>query len=514
MIAHLLLAVLLAAQAAPSKKSKKEKADAGTSDLGLVPPTADLTPPPPPPVTADKPDKKDAKAGDTKPADAKASKDAKAGGDLLLPPLTPPTKEIRPEPVKPEPVKPEPAKAATAAPPAREPAPAAPPAKPPPAAPPAKAPPAVAAPVPAPAEALEAQEEAENDAYTPPAPVNATNPLKVGGYLDVGWARANGNGSSFPVNDQRFPADYGVDAFQPAVNSRGEVASVDAGGRFTNGFMPRSVNIGGNGSFLVNTVDVDVKYQPASAPVLLFVRAQLLPRFNPTSATSALIEQAFVRVSPFTTAELAIFAGRIDSVFGIEYNENEANLRTNITPSLVARYTTGQSTGVKVFYRKQLPFISGAITFNTAVTNSGNLVDSLDPPETSLTGIPVFSGRFGVELNWSFMELKLGASGLTGPRNDQLQANIRQKQWGLDARLVFGWLSLAGELVRVNHDPGAWDKDTGLGVQTTASKFEAKGGYATASFGIPVGASFLHKVTPYLIYSRRHAQFEGYTAIT
>ena len=50
---------------------------------------------------------------------------------------------------------------------------------------------------------------------------------------------------------------------------------------------------------------------------------------------------------PFDAPELALTVGKFDSVFGIEYLENQANIRTGITPSLIARYTTGQSLGAK-----------------------------------------------------------------------------------------------------------------------------------------------------------------------
>ena len=65
--------------------------------------------------------------------------------------------------------------------------------------------------------------------------------LRFTGYLDVGFAVAQGNGSSHAEGDTRVPADYGSDFFAPAVNSRGEVASTDAEGYFQNGFLPRSV---------------------------------------------------------------------------------------------------------------------------------------------------------------------------------------------------------------------------------------------------------------------------------
>jgi hypothetical protein len=70
-------------------------------------------------------------------------------------------------------------------------------------------------------------------------------PLTMMGYVDFGFADAGGDGTSFPPGDYRVPADYGVDTFATAVNSRGDVASIDAAGRVTNGFLPRSVNIAG-----------------------------------------------------------------------------------------------------------------------------------------------------------------------------------------------------------------------------------------------------------------------------
>ena len=155
--------------------------------------------------------------------------------------------------------------------------------------------------------ALLAQEivSSGSDGYTPPA--GALPAFRLGGYVDLGWARAQGDGTSFAAGDTRIPADYGVDAFAPAVNSRGEVASTDARGRFTNGFLPRSVGIGGRGSFLVNTVDVDLRYAPATAPLLLFTRFQLLPRFSPEGeGTRVIAEQAFARIVPFAGQELAL----------------------------------------------------------------------------------------------------------------------------------------------------------------------------------------------------------------
>ncbi|MGZ6143634.1 MAG: hypothetical protein ACXWLM_09855, partial [Myxococcales bacterium] len=254
---------------------------------------------------------------------------------------------------------------------------------------------------------------AQADGYTPPA--GSDPPLHVNGYVDLGWARARGNGTSFAPGDTRLPADYGVDAFAPAVNSRGDVASTDTGGRFTNGFLPHSVGIGGHPSFLINTVDLDFRYQPATVPVMLFTRVQVLPRFSSEGeSTRVLAEQAFARIVPFASQELALTLGKSDSVFGIEYLENEANLRTGVTPSLIARYTTGQGLGAKAFYRIQIAPLWTAVSLNVAATNGGTLIEPIAPQNASLTGTPSFSGRLGLEVNLPSIEIKLGASALDG----------------------------------------------------------------------------------------------------
>ena len=134
---------------------------------------------------------------------------------------------------------------------------------------------------------------------------------------------------------------------------------------------------------------------------MVFTRLQLVPRlYGPIIGpgetagdnTRLVLEQAFGRITPLKNAELAISVGKFDSVFGIEYLENQANFRIGITPSLIARYTTGQSVGVKVFYRVQIIPASSAISINVAATNSGTFVESLQGSSRSLTGVPVAIG--------------------------------------------------------------------------------------------------------------------------
>ena len=52
--------------------------------------------------------------------------------------------------------------------------------------------------------------------YTPPTEGSgAPSPLSINGYVDVGFAKAQGDGTSFAPGDTRVPLDYGVDSSRP-----------------------------------------------------------------------------------------------------------------------------------------------------------------------------------------------------------------------------------------------------------------------------------------------------------
>jgi hypothetical protein len=372
----------------------------------------------------------------------------------------------------------------------------------------------------APAQAAETETEPEpindSEGYTPPPDGSAAAAVSINGYVDIGFADAQGDGTSFAPTDTRVPLDYGVDGFAPAVNSRGDAASTDPGpGRTVNGFLPRSAGIGGRPSFLLNTLNVDFKYAAPGTPLTVFSRVQFLPRFLGAGgdATRVLVEQAFGRLVPFDSQELALTVGKFDSVFGIEYLENQANIRTGITPSLIARYTTGQSIGAKLFYRIQIAPIWSALSLNVAGTNSGTFVEVLQPPDASLTGAPVASGRLGYELNAPVLQAKLGVSAMYGARNDQFDRSAHQKAYGADLRIAVVGLYVNAEYVRVDEGQGGF-KFTSVGAFPFSSMFAARGGYVQLAYALPVDLGPLRKLTIYGRYDRRHAWFEGFTPIT
>ena len=393
------------------------------------------------------------------------------------------------------------------------------------------APAAAAEPSPAPAPTDAADVDAAPEEPPPEEPATGVTPqvvpLVVTGYVDVGFAKAQGDGTSWPPNYMPpiagAPVDYYVDTFAPAVNSRGDVAStVPPPNTTVNGFLPRSAGIGGKPSFLLNTANVDLRYSAAELPVMVFTRIQLVPRlYGPSIGpgqtagdnTRMLLEQAFGKITPLKNAELGISIGKFDSVFGIEYLENQANFRIGVTPSLIARYTTGQSVGVKAFYRIQIIPASSAVSINVAATNNGTFVESLQGSSRSLSGVPVASGRLGYELNLERISVKLGASYSTGPRNDQTEGSAqKQTLYGFDARVVVPTLTVSGEYVHVDEQEATGMKVTGLDVFPMVTEFYAKGFYVQAADELPLRIAPF-RITIYGRYDHREAEFEGFSEI-
>jgi len=348
--------------------------------------------------------------------------------------------------------------------------------------------------------------------FSPSAPPPA---LELSGYLDLGFADAEGDGTSFHPDDRRLPADYAVDTFATAVNSRGDVASAESGGRFTNGFLPRSAGIGGRPSFLLNTASLDIRQGQPTGTLMLFARVQVLPRLEDRgSVARVVLEQAYGRLAPLASQELFLFAGKFDSVFGIEYLDKEAPQRVGITPSLFARYTTGSSIGAKLFYRFQLAPLWSALSVNLAATNSAPSSEVLLPSEVSLTGSPVFSGRLGYELNLPALQTKLGLSAVRGPRNDQGDPKARQRALAADLRLSFLGLSLSAEILDLEQDPGgAIDKVTGAGRQFIPSGFGAEGFWAQLAYALPLSGDLFRVVTGHARLEQRQARFRGFSPV-
>jgi len=205
------------------------------------------------------------------------------------------------------------------------------------------------------------------------------SPLSVSGYVDFGFFAPIGNDGVGWVRDagnQQLPelAGYGWtfvgDLLGSPVNSRGEAADLgDAPGveRFD------SVDSDGAPGFIVNEVNFRLGYTLGDSAIM---RASM--NFIPRSASQDFSVGDFLEVD---LAELeyqltddgqtSLFVGKILPVFGIEYKDRKSDERFGVTPSLVARYTTGPQLGAKL--RSKL--FDDWLILAAAVTNGTSTVE-------------------------------------------------------------------------------------------------------------------------------------------
>src|SRR4029079_1693030 len=178
-------------------------------------------------------------------------------------------------------------------------------------------------------------------------------PIKVSGYGDIGLFATQGDGTGFRrhVCHEMFPshADFGWvfygDLLATQINSRGDVAALgEAPGvaRFD------SVHSDGKLTFLVNELNLTVS--AGLGPSALFTSSV---NFTPRSGSNFSLGDSFdvdlaqLDRTPTPAGKTSIFVGKVDSVLGHEYKTRKSPQRFGITPSLVARYTTGTAVGVK-----------------------------------------------------------------------------------------------------------------------------------------------------------------------
>jgi hypothetical protein len=250
---------------------------------------------------------------------------------------------------------------------------------------------------------------------------NSQPSVTVGGYLDIGYFVPGGNGGAGYVEDFghiRFPSLGGFgwvflgDILAPAVNSRGEVADLGPApgvDRFD------TINSRGAPGFIANEVNVTLR--SAITPTAL---ATASLNFTPRTGSNFSLGDSFdvdiaqVEWMPTESQRTSIFVGKMDSVLGIEYRDRKSDRRFGITPSLMARYTTGTALGVKVrskFGDGDWLVLAGAVTNGSNTVEMWHFYDEID----SNAGKTV-SGRLSVKLPLPFW-LEFGASGSYGPQD-------------------------------------------------------------------------------------------------
>ncbi len=285
--------------------------------------------------------------------------------------------------------------------------------------------------------------------------LNRRPTVTVGGYADLGFFVTEGDGSGVqqdlgPAESRRFP-EY-IDRFgwvflgdllAPAVNSRGEPADL--------GDLPgtdRWDGIDSNGApgFIVNEVNLRLTSRVAES-ALATVSLDFLPRTGSDFRLGDAFEVDLAQLEWMLGAarRASIFVGKIEPVIGIEYRERKTDRRFGITPSLVARYTTGTPLGLKVrskFGPRDLLVAAAAVTNGSSVIEPFHFHD-----ETDSNAGKTVSGRISVTPALPF-ELEAGLSGIWGPQDRALDSRGSLWFWGVDVRARIATVEIKGEWLR------------------------------------------------------------------
>jgi hypothetical protein len=279
--------------------------------------------------------------------------------------------------------------------------------------------------------------------------------VSVGGYVDAGFFAASGTGvgiiqDSGPASARayqeymdRYSWVFLGDLLAPAVNSRGEAADL---GDFAGIDRFDSVDSNGAPGFIINEVNLTLN-AALSPSALATASVDFVPRTGRDFTMGDFVEVDLAQLEwlPTRSGKTSIFVGKIDSVIGIEYRERKAPQRFGITPSLIARYTTGTPIGIKVrtkFGENDRVVIAAAATNGTSTTEQFHFYDEID----SNTG-KTASGRLSVK-PLPRLDLEIGASGEYGSQDHALDSLDATWFWGIDLLGHLGPVDLKAQYLR------------------------------------------------------------------
>lgn len=278
------------------------------------------------------------------------------------------------------------------------------------------------------------------------------------GYVDFGAFLVTGDGSGirtdlgyrhFPEFRNDVPDSwvfYG-DPLATAVNARGEPANTSESRAIT--FNP--INNGGKASFLVNALNFAL-FSAIGDVLTLNAMIDFVPRGRDVADPGGLFLGDFLDVKlayaelllPFDTFTLNLYAGKFDSLLGIEYRSQEAPDRLGVTPSLICRYTCGRPIGLKA----RAAFFEEALTVMGSVSNGSHFTE-LFPfyNEVDKNHGKTAAARIAYRLPIG-AGLELGASGAFGTQDNQPREDVPQWHYGFDLRLDAANFDVRGEFVK------------------------------------------------------------------
>ena len=274
-------------------------------------------------------------------------------------------------------------------------------------------------------------------------PPTAIPPLVITGYVDVGFAKAQGDGTSFP--DSCAPARRRAPPTTTSTRSRPRSTRAARwrrprrrpGTTIVNGFLPRCAGIGGKPRSSQYGGRRSCATRRPSCRCMVFTRLQLVPRLYGPSAMpdqrefpageytrlfssrrSAASPRSRTRSSRSASASSTRCSGSSTST--TRPTSGSASRRRSI-----ARYTTGQSIGVKVFYRvSDIPSVVGGQPQRRRHQQRDLRRGAAGPvAQPDRRAGRVGAARLRAEPGAGL--LKLGASAAYGPRNDQSDRDSR-----------------------------------------------------------------------------------------
>jgi hypothetical protein len=276
-------------------------------------------------------------------------------------------------------------------------------------------------------------------------------PIKVTGYGDVGMFATQGDGSGFrrDIGHAMFPTRSDVgwvfygDLLATQVNSRGDVADL---GQAPGVERFDSVHSGGKLTFLINELNLGITAGLGQS-ALFTSSVNFTPRSgsNFSLGDSFDVDLAQLEWLPTEDGKTSIFIGKVDSVIGNEYKTRKASQRFGITPSLVARYTTGTAVGVKA---RTLLF-GDRIILAAAVTNGSFGTEQFHFfQETDTNNFKTLSGRAAFRMSVGNYTLEAGPSGQWGTQDGTPDNGGKMWFYGIDAELRLPRIDLKAQWLK------------------------------------------------------------------
>ena len=347
----------------------------------------------------------------------------------------------------------------------------------------------------------------------------SVSPLSWNGYVDFGFFVPFGNRGAGWVRDVgnvQFPQYSGYswtflgDILGTMINTRGEVADLgDAPD------APRfdSVNSDGAASFILNEINLRPRFQ-LSERAIMRASINFVPRTGNDFALGDFVDADLGELEYLLTADgkTSLFVGKMMPVIGIEYKDRKSDQRFGITPSLIARYTTGSQLGFKV--RSKLLddwlILAAAVTNNSSTWEMFHFYNEIDKNNgKTLNGRAAVSIPVG-RLYRADDRLELGISGEYGPQDRATDNNGKMWFAGLDLQYLGVNFAVKGQLLQ-GKSPGRADQGV-WGLDLKTSGYLEIDWQLLSRFGLIVRGEFRDAIVTLgteRIYITKEARFTG-----